>query len=338
MADDKEKTDQTAGGSAIEGKPPPEAAAAAAPPISGADDDIIDFNPDDVDRILAEEDPKFAEELKEIQAAEFKTDVAIASVDIEAFLKEGETIKTKQVEVSKVSLRERIVNAYERGHARISKVIDDFQNGSLFAAKTLGRLSLSILRGIFKYSLGAIGKLFSYLIHLPGRVKLLAVSVLLLLGASGFSIYISFRGHFLPQMGREYLNGFAEHADEIFEYSSSERKESFESAIRHPEHMYEFEKVVVNLRDPAQGERLPMGLFEFYIEMNSQDATVEMSERKTEAKHIIERVIEQLTYEELVSQNGKNKLKFIVRKELNDFLSKTHHVKQVYIKTFVLKP
>jgi flagellar basal body-associated protein FliL len=102
--------------------------------------------------------------------------------------------------------------------------------------------------------------------------------------------------------------------------------------------MYEMERVIVNLRQVAEGEHIPMGLFEFYIATNSQDATVEIGDRRTEARHIIERVIEQMTYEDLVSPQGKGKLKFIVRKQLNDFLTKSHHVKQVYIKTFVLKP
>ncbi len=338
MADEEQKPISTDGGDAVKAGAGPASPAAVVPSDFDSDDSVIDFDPDDVDRILAEEDPKFAEELKEIQATEFKTDVAIASVDIEAFIKEGEAIKAKQPDVKKVSLKVRVQAAYAKGHAGISKVIDDFQNGSLFAFKKIGQFTFGLLKSIFKLSIGLIGKSFRYLFALPKKVKLLILSSAVLLGASGFSVYMGFKGHFLPHMGNQYLTGFAELADESFEYNPTERKESFESAIRHPEHMYEFEKVVVNLKDPAGGDHLPMGLFEFYIEMNSQEATVEMSERKTEAKHIIERVLEQLTYEELVSQHGKNKLKFIVRKELNDFLSKSHHVKQVYIKTLVLKP
>ncbi len=311
---------------------------AATPPPTGGDDEVIDFDPDDVDRVLAEEDPEFAEELKEIQNAEFKTDVAIASVDIEAFLKEGETIKTKQAEEERPSLKERVQAGYAHYHARISKIIDDFQNAGLKTFQVAGHFLLKIIKQIFKYSLGAIATFLKFLLNLPTRIKLQILSVMLLLGASALSIVMSLKGHFLPQMRHEYITGFTEYADETFEYKATERRESFESANRHPEHMFEFEKVVVNLKDPQGGEHLPMGLFEFYIEMNSQEATVEMSERKTEAKHIIERVLEQLTYKELISQHGKNKLKFIVRKELNDFLSKTHHVRQVYIKTFVLKP
>ncbi len=312
----------------------PPAGAVAEP---GGEDEIIDFDPEDVDRILAEEDPAFAAELKEIQNAEFKTDVAIASVDIEVFLKEGETIKAKQAEVKKLSLKERFQFSYSSGHARISKTIDDFQNGSVDLTKRLFHFLLNVGKKAFKYSLGAVGQFFSWLLHLPKKVKLLLLSTAVLLGASGFSIYMSLKGHFLPQIGREYLTSFADHADETFEYAEQDPKESFESEIRHPEHMYEVEKIVVNLKDPNNGGHIPMGLFEFYIEMNSQEATVEVSDRKTETKHIIERILEQLTYQELTTPAGKTKLKFIIRKELNEFLSKTHHVRQVYFKTFVLK-
>ena len=335
MADEQQKPNPTPGAA-----PPSVATNPTAGMVSqpGGEDEIIDFDPDDVDRVLAEEDPKFIEELKEIQAAEFKTDVAIASVDIEVFLKEGESILAKQAEVKSLSFKERMQLSYTRGHARISKAIDDVQIGSIYATKALLKHSLNFFKNAFKYSFGIIGQFFSWLLNLPQKIKLLAFSVVLLLVASSFSVYMSFKGHFLPQMGREYLTGFSDHADESFEYTEDDSKESFDSEIRHPEHMYEVEKIIVNLKDPGNGEHIPMGLFEFYIEMNSQEATVEMSDRKTEAKHIIERVLEQLTYEELVSPLGKNKLKFIVRKELNDFLSKSHHVRQVYLKTFVLKP
>lgn len=302
------------------------------------DEEIIDFDPEMVDQVLAEEDPNFAVDMKEIQASEFKTNVAIEAVDIEAFLKEGEAITAAQPAAKKLSLKERVQGGYNRWHLGTSKLIDDIQNSSASATKASGHFLLVLLKKVFKYSLGAIGKSFSWIVHLPKRTKLLSLSVLVLAAAAAFSMYLSFKVHFLPQMGHEYLTGFADHANETFEYKDNESKETFDSANRHPEHMYEIEKIVVNLKGHANSDHLPMGLFEFYVELNSQEATVEFGDRKTEARHIIERVLEQLTYEELVSPQGKNKLKFIVRKELNDFLSKSHHVQQIYIKTLVLKP
>ncbi len=317
--------------------PAPSPAALGMTPQSD-DEEIIDFDPEMVDQVLEAEDPNFAAELKEIKASEFKTNVAIEAVDIEAFLREGEAIKSQQPAAQKLSLKERFQGGYDRWHAGTSKLIDDFQNGSVAVTKGAGHLLLSFFKNLLKYSLGAVGKFFSWIRNLPKRTKLLSLSVLVLAFASAFSMYMSFKIHFLPQMGKEYLTGFADHASETYEYKDDDSKETFDSEIRHPEHMYEVEKIVVNLKGRANSAHLPMGLFEFYIELNSQEATVEMGDRKTETRHIIARVLEQLTYEELVSPQGKSKLKFIVRNELNNFLSKSHHVQQIYIKTFVLKP
>ncbi len=311
-----------------------------APPlVVTPEDEGADIHPGDVDRMLAEEDPEFAKKIKELQNSEFSTNVAIEAVDIEAFLKEGENLNAKKSAVRKLKFKDRVVLRYKNTHAGISKAIDDTQNFFINSVKLTGKLLVSGLQKIFKYSFGAIGKFLSWLIHLPARIKLLSLSVLVLAAASGLSLYFALiRGHFLPTLNRQYLTGFAEHADESFEYKESDSKESFDSEIRHPEHMYEVERIIVNLKQKHEGDHVPMGLFEFYIATNSQDATVEIGDRRTETRHIIQRVIEQMTYEELTSPQGKAKMKFILRKELNDFLTKSHHVRQVYIKTFVLKP
>ena len=306
--------------------------------VAGDGGDGADVDPEDIDKILAQEDPDFATRLKEIQDSEFSTTVAIEAVDIEAFLTEGEKIKEKKAALKKLKFKDRFLLSSDQIHAGISKAIDDAQNFAIKLVKAGGKLLVLLIKNIFKYGMSGSRKFFSWLSHLPKRVVLLSISVLLLASASGFIFYLSFKGHFLPHLNREYLTGFAEHVDATFEYKEEDSKESFDSEIRHPEHMYEMERVIVNLRQNADGDHTPMGLFEFYIATNSQDAIVEIGDRRTEARHIIERVIEQMSYAELVSAQGKAKLKFIVRKELNDFLTKSHHVRQVYIKTFVLKP
>jgi len=302
------------------------------------DDESTDIDPAEVDRLLAERDPEFAAKIKEIQNSEFSTSVAIEAVDIEAFLKEGEKIKIKKEALKKLKFKERAALIYSSTHAMISRIIDNAQNFSIHIVKGSGRIALGLVKNLIKLIIRIIGQSFSKLKNLPRQVKLLSISVILLAVASSFSIYMSWKGHFLPRFNKEYLTGFGEHADEVFDYKDDDSKESFDSEVRHPEHMFEVERVIVNLKAGEDVERIPMGLFEFYIETNSQEAVVEIGDRKTEVRHIIERVIEQMPYSDLVSPQGKNKLKFIVRKELNEFLTKSHHVRQVYIKTFVLKP
>ncbi len=83
--------------------------------------------------------------------------------------------------------------------------------------------------------------------------------------------------------------------------------------------------------------RNPMGAFEFYVVMDSQDAALEVQARQKELHDRLQRAIEDQTYADLISPLGKKRVKDLLRNELNGVLTQGW-VKDVLIKTMVLKP
>jgi flagellar basal body-associated protein FliL len=80
-----------------------------------------------------------------------------------------------------------------------------------------------------------------------------------------------------------------------------------------------------------------MGVFAFYIETSNQESAVELKDRDGEARDVISRTLEQMSAEGLSSVDGKEKLKIVIRKNLNSILTRGQ-VRRVFIKNIVLKP
>ena len=93
----------------------------------------------------------------------------------------------------------------------------------------------------------------------------------------------------------------------------------------------------MNLRPSESSDENPMGYFEFYLEMNSQEAAVEIGDRMSEVIDSVQRTAESITYDEIITTAGKNKLKLVIRKNVNKVLSEGR-VRKVFYKSVVIKP
>jgi len=103
------------------------------------------------------------------------------------------------------------------------------------------------------------------------------------------------------------------------------------------------DRVVVNLTrenpDDPRASELPsaMAAMDLYLQTDNRESAVEIKDRNVEVRDTVGRALERLTYSSLASEEGKAKLKLIIRKELNEKLIKGR-VRRVYIKTIVLNP
>ena len=80
-----------------------------------------------------------------------------------------------------------------------------------------------------------------------------------------------------------------------------------------------------------------MGLFEFYVDLNSQEAAIEVKARELELKDLLQRTIEDETHYDLQGERGKERVKDLIREELNKVLTRGW-VEDVYISNMVLNP
>ena len=80
-----------------------------------------------------------------------------------------------------------------------------------------------------------------------------------------------------------------------------------------------------------------MGMFEFFVELDSKDTAIEIKSREKELLDILQRTIEGESYNVLQGESGKIRLKSLIRSELNEVLNQGW-VKEVYFSNIVLKP
>jgi flagellar basal body-associated protein FliL len=137
--------------------------------------------------------------------------------------------------------------------------------------------------------------------------------------------------------GSGFFTSFEKVADARFEYNPEGAMEDFSDPISHPEYEMLIDKLVVNLKHPADGSSNPMGLFEFYLEASNQNCAVEIKDRQGEIRDVIVRNLEQMLYDDLITVEGKERLKVVLRKNVNSVLT-TGQVRRIFFKTVVLKP
>lgn len=297
---------------------------------------------EDIDKILEEDDPGFSQSLEEVREAAEETDVEIESLDIDAVDLESE----EEGEVKRPSrLRQLVVfRAFSAIKDRARLFCLAFINRSkMFAVHAKDWLRVRP-REYLGYAIAQLKRLLAW-VRLgiesfkkwswSQKIVFLAFLGFLFLG-SGF-LFLNFKGRWVPTIDKPLIADFGS----VAEKSWSTKGESFVplfQALRQPEHRYLFEKVVVNLRRPEFSEDSnPMGLFEFYVELDARSTAIEVKARERELLDLLQRTIEGETYNSLTGEPGKQRLKNLIRQELNQVLNQGW-VKDVYISNMVLKP
>jgi flagellar basal body-associated protein FliL len=299
----------------------------AAPSIAPADPSKVS----DIDNLLAEEDPAFAASMTELQKqGGFTTDEPdIDPLDLEKLAKEK---APGRLRFYLSSLLRPIDKTMGEGHtlrSRLAGVPFFLLSLVLF----LGRFAKDILLGLLR----EIKQALINFKNLPGRGKLIFALALAFGALAIFTLKLTVGDRANPfAVGTKFLKSFGDSADAAYSFDEHDPIDDFTDPLFHPEHVIMLDKFVVNLRRPSDGTN-PMGLFEFYFEASNQDCAVELKDREGEARDVISRAIEQLSYTELMTAEGKEKLKVVLRKAVNSFLTRGQ-VRRVFIKTVVLKP
>lgn len=140
----------------------------------------------------------------------------------------------------------------------------------------------------------------------------------------------------LPTVNLEGVTSFEQVADGVFEFAPDASMEQFDSPIRHSDYTVLLGKVVANLRPSPATSGQPMGAFRFHFEASTRETAVELVDREKELLDLMQRAIEEMTWDELSSPDGKAHLKLVLRKKINEALNRGR-VKKVLIETIILK-
>lgn len=261
-----------------------------------------------VDKILDEEDPSFSASLEDVKQAAPEADVVIESIPVAEPDAESPT-------------------------SELSRDQSLLQNLSSMRPMELIKYLLSLLIGGLKKS----ALLFTVFKDWSWAQRFGFLFFLAILGASGSLMVMNLKGRWMPQIDKPIHDDMAEVVDKT--YSTAEVSwVPLYDALRQPGHRYLFDRFVVNLtrtgRDLSDN---PMGLFEFFVELDSNKAAVEVKTRDHELRDLLQRTIEGETYESLSGEPGKEKLKNLIRSEINQLLQEGN-VEGVFISKLILKP
>lgn len=115
-----------------------------------------------------------------------------------------------------------------------------------------------------------------------------------------------------------------------------EQTENFYNSSRVSQNIVSLRRIVVNLQKSKNSGPNPMGAFEFFIQGNSSDVMVEISDREAELIDLFQIEMREFSYDELDTIEGKRSLTDKLIHAMNTTLTKGK-IMQIYYKNFVLK-
>jgi flagellar basal body-associated protein FliL len=322
---------------------PPAAPAPAPSASSSAQPDVISL--DEIDRILKEDDPDFANQLGEIQAVSGEAEVDIeSSVAVEdSSLPMEDVLGVGSRLLSRFPLLEKWAKPLGRVKARLYTRWLRARAHFLVLLRqlwiTLRTLPVEFVRylaamiKVTKAKAAAGKKLF---LAMPRVQKIAWLSLAGLSVSLVVVLRLNLMGVWLPGLFPTVINDLSAVADRVWEADAGEEWVGLYRAFPQEEIEFLFPKIVVNLRrTTAFGN--PMALLELYVVMDSKDAALEVQARQKELHDLLQRAIEDQSYSELASPLGKKRVKDLLRRELNEVLTQGW-VKEVLVKSLVLKP
>lgn len=288
---------------------------------------------DDIDAILDKEDPSFREDLSQVSTVQTEVELdADGSVSISDEFEEETTTEPK-------SKFKKIISQFKAGiRYRIQKIklrLTNMLFSALVFLKTKPKEFLGFLLVQIKAIFGVIGAVFKSFGALSRIQKVTVFAVLLASVGVAMLTLKNLKGVWIPTLNPPLINSMAQLAEQEFTYSGESFEMFYRAFPRNPD-LFLFNKFKVNLK-PSEGHSNPMGAFEVVLELDSKDAAVEVQSRQVEFHDLIQRQFEGQTYPAMLTDLGKQHLKNLVKKNVDDLLSQGW-VEDVHFQTFILKP
>ena len=167
--------------------------------------------------------------------------------------------------------------------------------------------------------------------------KLIFVALILVTGAATGLIYRIATKGLVGKSESLFMTSMGAWGQKSYTYDPSTEVEPFYDSLRASQNMLSLEKMIVNLRPSETSGPNPMGAFEFFVEGMAADVIVEIKDREPEMRDLFQRTIEESTFDFVASGEGKQQLCDKLRKEVNKVLT-TGRVRRIFIKTAIIKP
>ncbi len=152
--------------------------------------------------------------------------------------------------------------------------------------------------------------------------KLAFLSLLLATGVSGYILYRASTNKLIPPDEELFVGSMADWAQQKYFYDPANEVESFFESTRTSQNILLMQKMTVNLRRSSESGPNPMGAFEFYVEGAASEVVVEIKDREPEMEDLFSRTIEDMTFDQVASGEGKKLCVTVFAKSSTKFLPK----------------
>lgn len=279
----------------------------------------IDFNVDEINKLLAEEDPKFLASLEEVKTIGAETpDITLGE---EALVETG--LPTAEGPDQAESLKARLHFKFKKWKENVN-----------FKALALG--TLDSIKSLFRQMVRGLFAGWGWFKALPKNEKLKVLGIAIFAFSTIFLIFIFEKLVMRDVLGQVEVTSLESVADAVYRIGSDEKFEPFSSPVHGPDYVMLLPKLIIKLKETRQVDD-GYAAFEVYLYMSGQDAAVEVKDRQKEFMDAIYRVGEELTWVELRTTKGKEKLKGLIRTQMNQAL-KTGYVREARFQNLIIKP
>lgn len=277
-----------------------------------------------LEKSIQDNSPEF---LKEIEAI---SEIGNENLDIE--LVDIDSIMEQQRANSLKARAKRLLSHLNQLAIKIAYFVK--ARATVFAKETLPYLIKNLVASL-KSAGQSLGHQVAQIKTFSKAQKIVMVLILAGTVGLGFVIFKVATTGLIKDDEKLFVHSMEELATEKFIYDTSD-VEDFYNSPRVSQNIMSLRRIVVNLQRSKNSGPNPMGAFEFFLQGNSSDVMVEITDREAELLDRIQSVLRSFSYDELDTVEGKRKILEKIGRDLNEDLTKGK-ITQVYFKNFVLK-
>lgn len=296
-----------------------------------------------LDSAIEEADPEFSKSLGEIHPDDLAPgDIYNEGLETEYTLAEEvklwENSQGKRAKFAKIfPFLPKISYFVKIKRAQFRLSVRKWKEQSIHNLKNAGPLTLAWLKEKVASLRSGIGEVLGVFKSFSGKKKAAFAGLLIVTGAAGFLLFKMVTKGLLPHQEDLFIASLADWSQQKVQYDPATERESFYDSTRLSQNILVMKKMIVNLKPSENSGPTPMGAFEFYVEGTVSEVVVEIKDRESEMEDLFMRTIEDMTYDQVSSAEGKQQLSGRLRQAVNKSLTKGH-VRRVFLKTAIIKP
>lgn len=272
---------------------------------------------EELDSIIAKEDPEALQNIEGVRSVAAEQGAIIEILEYDESAEEKKKLKHK---IKKLKGKTLILWIWAK-------------NRSIENAKKFGVWTVETAKH-GKENLGNAAKTFK---EWSIAQKLLFVSAILISAGAGTFAYMAFVKKSFSHKEEMFLTSLLSLSENTITLSGDAAMETFYNSSRIPKNIFSLKRMVVNIQPSESSGANPMVAYEFSLEGNSTEVLIEIKDREGEIIDQVQRTIEDHTFDELNSVEGKKMIADKVRSTVNRLLT-LGKIRYVYIQGVIFKP